>query len=75
MNVNVAFVKNEKSAAISVSVNDGVAVSLASGKICIVPADVKVTADGKTKNTTVAGQIYTIEAALTLDWGTSKTIY
>ncbi|MBR4676798.1 MAG: hypothetical protein IKO99_02215 [Bacteroidales bacterium] len=74
MNVNVAFVKNEKSAAISVSVNDGAAVSLASGKICIVPADVKVTADGKTKNTTVAGQIYTIEAALTLDWGTSKTI-
>ncbi len=60
MNINVAFVKNEKSEAISVSVNDGEAVSLAGGKICIVPTGVKVTADDKTKTSTEAGAIYTI---------------
>ena len=63
MNVNVAFVKNEKSEAIDVSVNDGTPVSLTAGQICIVPAGVKVTADTKSKSVTVAGQIYTIEAA------------
>ncbi len=62
MNVEVAFVENEKSEAINVSVNDGTPVSLAAGKICIVPTGVKVAADGKTKNSTEAGKIYTIVA-------------
>jgi hypothetical protein len=63
MGVEVAFVKNEKSEAINVSVNDGTPVPLAAGKICIVPTGVKITADGKGKSSTDAGKIYTIEAA------------
>ena len=66
MNIEVAFVKNEKSEAINVSVNDGAPVSLAAGKICIVPSGVKITADGKIKNTTVAGEIYTIDGVVSV---------
>jgi len=66
MGIEVAFVKNEKSEAINVSVNDGAPVSLAAGKICIVPSGVKITADGKIKNTTVAGEIYTIDGVVSV---------
>ncbi|MBQ3658310.1 MAG: hypothetical protein II956_15950 [Bacteroidales bacterium] len=69
MNINVAFVKNEKTAAINVQVGDNEAKSLAAGGVAIVPTGVKVTADGKTKNTTVAGAIYTIEAAASVPDG------
>jgi hypothetical protein len=53
MCVGVAFVQNECTVAINVQVGSNEAVTLAGGKICIVPAGVKVTADVKTKNETV----------------------
>ena len=61
MCVEVAFVENKKSNAISVKVGENDAVELAAGQICIVPAGATVTADGKTKTGTVAGEIYTIK--------------
>ena len=68
MCVEVAFVENKKSNAISVKVGENDAVELAAGQICIVPAGatVIVTADGKTKTGTVAGEIYTIKQTYTL---------
>ena len=60
MNINVAFVKNEKTEAINVQVGENETVTLAAGGVAIVPTGVKVTADDKTKTSTEAGAIYTI---------------